>query len=66
MAKRKADRPIQKVTLNLYDGDFAKLGELYPELGASRVIRELVSAHVRKVEFKAELLLPPVPEIHLD
>lgn len=54
--KRKETRPLQKVTLNLYHGDFEKLQEQNPRIGAAKVVRELVSAHVRTVEAKAESL----------
>lgn len=36
----------QKHTLNLFEGDFARLQELYPDAGASLVIRTLVRRHI--------------------
>lgn len=50
MARRKKDFPLQKVTLNLYEGEFDRLQELAPELGASHIVRELVHAHILRVE----------------
>lgn len=40
---------LQKHTLQLFEGDFAKLQEAYPELGASAVIRKLVQTHLSKI-----------------
>lgn len=50
--KRKADYPIKKHSLNLRDGDWERLQEMHPRLGAGRVIRELVIAHVDRVALK--------------
>lgn len=52
--RRKEDQPLQKVTLNLIEGDFAKLQEIYPRLGAGKVVRTLVHAHVRRIEETAQ------------
>jgi hypothetical protein len=52
--KRREDRAIQKHTLNLYAGDFAKLQVLYSSrLGAGKVIRDIIHAHIRKIEEEA-------------
>jgi hypothetical protein len=52
--KRREDRAIQKHTLNLYAGDFAKLQVLYASrLGAGKVIRDIIHAHIRKIEEEA-------------
>lgn len=50
--KRKSDYPLEKQTLNLRKGDFARLQELHPQLGAGRVVRELVVAHIDRVALK--------------
>jgi len=39
---------LTKVTLNLRDGDFEKMGHLFPAKGPSASIRELLSAFVDK------------------
>jgi hypothetical protein len=58
--KRKEDRPISKHTLNLFEGQFEKLQELHPRLGAAKVIRTLVDDHIRSVaEGTAQRLQPP-------
>ena len=60
--RRKADYPLQKVTLNLFEGDWDFLQATYPRIGASRVIRDLVRAHVNKVK-KAQ---GPRPLVDID
>lgn len=49
---RRENAPLQKVTLNLVKGDFAFLQEKYPELGAGKIVRELVRALVKKQQEK--------------
>lgn len=44
---------LTKHTLNLFEGDFAKLGELYPALGAGVVVRQLVRNYLVGVEAKS-------------
>lgn len=41
---------VHKHTINLYEGDFQKLQDLYPELGAGIVVRKLVRKHLRSIE----------------
>ena len=48
--RRKEDYKLEKVTLNLRDGDFARLRHLHGRLGAGKVIRELVIGHIKRVE----------------
>lgn len=50
--RRREKEPIEKVSLNLYRDEFGKLQDLYPELGAGKVIRMLVRAHLRKIDLK--------------
>jgi len=48
-----------RVTLYLREGDMENLRSIYPDLGASIIIRELVAAHVdRMLASKA-----PAPEV---
>jgi len=47
---RKEDHPLQKVTLNLFEGDFARLQVIYPRPGAAKIIRDLVRRHLRAHE----------------
>jgi hypothetical protein len=48
--RRKEDYQLEKVTLNLRMGDFERLRGLHGRLGASKVIRELVVGHIKRVE----------------
>lgn len=43
---------LEKVTLNLRVGDFARLRELHPDLPAGLVVRKLVTDHIEKMEQK--------------
>lgn len=57
--KRREDKPTSKHTLNLYAGDYDKLMGLYPpRIGAAKIIRDLVHAHIRKIEEDAAQRLP--------
>jgi len=59
--RRREDRAIQKHTLNLYGGDYEKLQALYgTRIGAAKIIRDLVRAHIRKVEERAAQNLAPL------
>lgn len=62
MANRKSVTPITKHTLNLFEGDYQRLQELYPKLGAGRVIRDIVRSHLRRLETEE----PPVLVDHVD
>jgi len=48
--RRKEDYPLEKVTLNLRDGDFERLRTLHGRIGAGKVVRELVIGHIKRVE----------------
>ncbi len=48
--KIKERLPVSKHTLALYEGDFAELQRLYPDIGASVVIRRLVHDHLADFE----------------
>jgi hypothetical protein len=50
--KRKSDRPLRKHTLNLFDGEFDRLQEIYGLTGASAVIRTLIHNHLKRCEEK--------------
>lgn len=39
-----------KHTIRLYHGDYARLQELYPKIGANAVIRKLVHDYLDKVD----------------
>jgi hypothetical protein len=50
----KAETELQKHTMNLYLGDYARLQDLYPEIGASVVIRRIIRAWIEKAEATGE------------
>jgi hypothetical protein len=40
--------------MNLYAGDYARLQALYPtRIGAAKIVRDIIHAHIRKVEENA-------------
>jgi hypothetical protein len=53
--RRKEDYPLQKVTLNLRDGDFEYLRDLHGKVGAGKIIRNLVIKHIKTVQEKVAL-----------
>lgn len=54
MPARKERLPLQKHTLNLFEGDFIELGGLYPRSGAIKIIREMVHRHIAVCKEKAQ------------
>lgn len=46
---KKLDRPLEIITIKLFDGDRAALQNFYPGVGYNAVIRKLVDNHVRKL-----------------
>ena len=54
-----------KHTLHFFAGDVARLQELYPEPGASAVIRALVRKHIEAIEAKADKVADVQTEIEL-
>lgn len=48
--KRRARLPLKKVTLNVFEEDWEKLGVFHPTLGPSNVVRELIHSHVLRIE----------------
>jgi hypothetical protein len=43
---------LSKHTLNLFPGDYAKLQQFYPDIGAATIIRRIVRAFVTQIEEK--------------
>lgn len=65
--RRREDKAISKHTLNLYAGDYIKLQNLYGNrIGAAKIIRDLVHAHIRKVEEDASQKVPLIEELDID
>jgi len=65
--RKREDRAIYKHTLNLYKGDYVRLQDLYPRIGAAKAIRDIVHAHIRKIEENAaQLLIAPEQDLVFD
>jgi hypothetical protein len=64
--KRKAERPLIKVSLRVFAEDWEKLADLHPRLGPHRAVRELLHAHVRRVEEATAQQSPTLPEINIE
>jgi hypothetical protein len=43
---------LSKHTLNLFPGDYAKLQQFYPDIGAATIIRRIVRTFINRVEEK--------------
>lgn len=41
---------LHKVTMNLFAGDYAKLQDFYPDIGAATIIRRIVRAFITQIE----------------
>lgn len=55
---RKSEEPLRKERLNLFAGDFEKMGILFPQLGAGPAIRILVRNFIRRSEATATKAAP--------
>lgn len=45
-----AEQELTKHTLNLFKGDYEKLAELYPDVGAAPVIRRIVRKFLESLD----------------
>lgn len=52
--------PVTRHNICLFEGDLDKLKDLYPEHGASLIIRTLVRKHIKKVEDRVDERVPDV------
>lgn len=50
MTRRPSDIPLEKVTVNLFRGDLARLREMHPELPPSEVLRIILRKHLTELE----------------
>ena len=65
--KRREDHPISKHTLNLYQGDYEELQALYStRIGAAKIIRDLVRAHIKKVKENAAQRMSLVGDLDVE
>lgn len=56
---------LTKHTLNLYSGDYAKLQELYPDVGAGPVIRKIIRKFIEQCEATPAPVIDDIPETQL-
>lgn len=56
MAGKREVEPLVKVTLNLYERDYAALQVAYEVIGATVAIRRIVRAHVMKLNERVEAM----------
>ena len=60
---KKADGPLRKHTLNLFDGDWEELQDIFGrDVDVSKVIREVVHDLVKKLKSKD----PSAPKINIE
>ena len=65
--RRREDQLITKHTLNLFAGDYNKLQALYgSRIGAAKIIRDIIHAHIRKIEEDAAQRIPLVDSIDVE
>lgn len=50
MTRRKSDLPLERTTVNLFEGDLARLQALFPNVGAGIAIRRLVHDYLELVD----------------
>jgi hypothetical protein len=59
------DLKIHKHTLNLYAGDYAKIQELFPDIGAGVVIRKVIRNYVESIEAKTAVEVPAATQLEI-
>lgn len=52
---RKNKDPLQKHTIQLFEGDYAKLQDLHAEVGAASIIRTIIRQYILKMNPPVEL-----------
>lgn len=62
--RSKSDKELQKVTMNLFKGDYEELQSLYPDLGAGPVIREIIHNFLARAKAETVTIANP-PEIKI-
>lgn len=51
---------LSKHTLNLFPGDYAKLQELYPDIGAATIIRRVIRRFIEQIEESGTSPVAPI------
>jgi hypothetical protein len=65
MAK-KLDYQLQRVCVNLRDGDWDELKKFHPRVGAGQIIREVIIKHVDRFHAKAAQRRTPIKDLDVD
>lgn len=52
MARRKSGEPLKKITTNVFESDWRRLGEIYVDVGASLALRQILRNHLATLEAK--------------
>ena len=52
MSRKRERKPLDKVTLNLLEGQKERLRALHPEMSVAKTIREIIDAHFARVDKK--------------
>jgi hypothetical protein len=55
MTLRKEIEPLRKITLNVYEADYARLSELHPTVGPQRAIRQLIRTYIERIDRRVAL-----------
>lgn len=63
--KRDDDEGLSKHTLNLFPGDYQKLRDFYPDVGAGAVIRRIVRRFIEQIETTGKQSLDAQVEIEI-
>lgn len=61
--KRKSPIPLEKVTTNLYAGEFHRLAELHPDISPSVALREILHAHITAIDEAVARAAGPAPTL---
>ena len=60
---KKENEELTRHSLFLFAGDFDKLKELYPDVGAAFMVRRIIRQYILKIESKVE---GETPETEID
>lgn len=53
---KKAERPLRKVTMNLFEDQMEALQGYYPDVGASAIIRRLIDSYIEQIKGRGGVL----------
>ncbi len=50
---KRSEQSLTKHTLNLYEGDYERVQDLYPDIGAAVIIRKVLRQFIEGIEAQA-------------